>query len=150
MWLFLGVVASIAGILAYIDWRTRQLPNWLTLPLALAVVIVSLLPSADFLTPHMLVGGLLWWALPIALRLVSKQKMTAAAGDQKLGLTLGIMSVMNAAWGLLVAWLVAGLASIYFARCLNSSGSTQIAHGPGMVLGAACAWVVTLLVGGSM
>lgn len=145
MWLFLGIIAAVSTFLAIHDRRTRRLPNWATLPLAALVIAVAWSPHYSFLQPAHLWGGAAWWALPIALKILPG-RMTAAAGDQKLGLTLGTIAVMNAGWGIFLAWLVAGVYSTVVDSQLGRWDKQKIPLAPGMLAGATCAWIVTWVV----
>ncbi|MDH2424160.1 A24 family peptidase [Sphaerisporangium sp. TRM90804] len=100
-WLAAWLYAAVAGCaLAMIDWRTRRLPDVLTLP-SYPVLAALLLPTgrlADGLLGALALGGayaVLWFARPEALGL----------GDVKLA---GLAGLLAGTLGL-DAWLVAAL-----------------------------------------
>lgn len=116
--------------LSYFDIRYRRLPNWLTLPAAVAVVAVALIERS----PSMVAGAAVLTGLYLAAHLLSPRAM--GAGDVKLAFGTG---GLTGAFGL-DAWflaaigapLVTGLIGIVL-MAFGRRGAS-IPHGPSMCL----------------
>ncbi|WP_084960527.1 prepilin peptidase [Thermoactinospora rubra] len=131
--------AAVAGVLlAVVDWRTRRLPDVITIP-SYPILALLLLPTGEL--PRALLGGValagvygvLWFLRPHAMGL----------GDVKLA---GLIGMVGGALGW-QAWAVAALAG-QFAGALYAIGllitkkgdkSTEFPFGPFMLIGALAA-----------
>jgi len=116
--------------LSYFDIRYRRLPNWLTLPAAVAVVAVALFERS----PSMVAGAAVLTGLYLAAHLLSPRAM--GAGDVKLAFGTG---GLTGAFGLDVwflaaigAPLVTGLIGIVLMAFRRRGAS--VPHGPSMCL----------------
>ncbi|GII83377.1 hypothetical protein Ssi03_13670 [Sphaerisporangium siamense] len=134
-WLY----AAVAGCaLAMIDWRTRRLPDAITLP-SYPILAVLLVPAGHL--PGGLLGGLalagayavLWFARPEAL----------GFGDVKLaGLTGMLMGSLGLeAWvtGALAGQFLGALYAVALLLTRRATAKTQFPLGPFILLGAVAA-----------
>ena len=113
MWLLL---APFAVLLALVDLRVQRLPDKLTLPLAVAAVVLlapaALLPGGGGSWPAALLGGLVLGASYLVLFLINPAGL--GFGDVKLALSLGVVLGWYG-WWVLFAGAFAGflLGSLY-------------------------------------
>jgi leader peptidase (prepilin peptidase)/N-methyltransferase len=130
-----GLLLLWLAVLSGYDIRQRRLPNWLTLPGAVAVLMfaavagrgVPALAGAAALTTVYLLVHL---AVPAAL----------GAGDVKLALGLGALTGFFGAGVWLLAALVAPLLTALWAlAALAVRGVRTVPHGPSMCLASAAA-----------
>lgn len=125
-----------------IDVREHRLPHRILIPLAIATYTalpVSLLFAgrpADIW--RVLGAGLTLWVCYGLLRILSFGAL--GRGDVKLagilGGVLGYLSWVNLGWASLVTFLAGGLVSLALVLFTKARGSTRIAFGPFMLLGA--------------
>ncbi len=126
-----GVLITWALILAARDFRTRTLPNILTLP-ALLVATVWAIASGNWWA---LAGGLCWFLLYV---LVGHVSAGIGGGDIKLAPTLGILIGTD---GLVPVLIAIGLAQIFSIATGLLFKQKRIPHGPGMLLATALVWL---------
>lgn len=143
-WIGLGAAVAWLVALTVYDVRQRRLPNVLTLPGAVAVLVVAALAGRGTLA---LLGGVALAALYLLVHLIAPPAM--GAGDVKLALGLGALTgafgsdawviaavgapLLTASWGLLVL------------RPGRDRGRVTVPHGPSMCVAtaAAVAMVIT-------
>ena len=143
--LVLLVHAGLIGIgvwLLVIDIRTHRLPNRIVLPTLLAVVLLAVLDAVAMGESGALVRAL--WGLVILggfyalLRIASRAGM--GGGDVKLaaliGVVLGWHSWTALAVGAASAFVLAALYALALIALRRATGSTRIAFGPWMIIGA--------------
>ncbi|MEU7897831.1 A24 family peptidase [Nonomuraea sp. NPDC049152] len=132
--------ATAGAALSVIDWRTRRLPDVITLP-SYPVLALLLLPTGRL--PEALLGGLalfvlygvLWFVRPTAMGL----------GDVKLAGLIGMVAC-SVSWNAWIAAALAGqlLGALYAIALLvtkKAEKSTEFPFGPFMIVGALClAW----------
>ena len=113
-----------------IDVREHRLPHRILIPLAIATY--TALPVS------LLGAGLVLWFCYLLLRILSFGAL--GRGDVKLagilGGVLGYLSWANLGWASLVTFLAGGLVSLALVLFTKARGSTRIAFGPFMLLGA--------------
>lgn len=125
-----------------IDVREHRLPHRILIPLAIATYTalpVSLLFAARPADIWRVIGaGLVLWFCYLLLRILSFGAL--GRGDVKLagilGGVLGYLSWANLGWASLVTFLTGGLVSLALVLFTKVRGSTRIAFGPFMLLGA--------------
>jgi prepilin peptidase CpaA len=106
MWIFPALLAVIAG---YTDWRSRRIPNWLTVPSLLLGIVVNSLSSGWMGARESLLGA----GLGLLLLLPFVLLRALGAGDWKLVGALGaFLGPQNLITVLLAAVLVAGLMAL--------------------------------------
>lgn len=137
-WVGLGAAVAWLAALTVSDVRQRRLPNALTLPGALAVLVVAALAGRG---TSALLGGVALAALYLLVHLIAPAAM--GAGDVKLALGVGALTgafgsdawviaavgapVLTALWGLLVLRPGRNLARV------------TVPHGPSMCVATAVA-----------
>lgn len=132
----------IACRLVAIDIRTHRLPNRIVLPTLTALVVLGV---ADAIASgestamiRAVFGMLILGGFYAALRLLSREGM--GGGDVKLaaviGLILGWHSWQALAVGAASAFLLGALFSVSLMMLRRADGSTRIAFGPWMIIGA--------------
>jgi leader peptidase (prepilin peptidase)/N-methyltransferase len=132
----------VACILVTIDIRTHRLPNRIVLPTLAALILLGV---ADAITSgestamvRAAFGMLILGGFYAALRLLSREGM--GGGDVKLaaviGLILGWHSWQALAAGAASAFVLGALFSLSLMMLRRADGSTRIAFGPWMILGA--------------
>lgn len=132
----------IACRLVAIDIRTHRLPNRIVLPTLAALVVLGV---ADAIASgestamiRAVFGMLILGGFYAALRLLSREGM--GGGDVKLaaviGLILGWHSWQALAVGAASAFLLGALFSVSLMMLRRADGSTRIAFGPWMIIGA--------------
>jgi leader peptidase (prepilin peptidase)/N-methyltransferase len=134
------VLVWLAALCGY-DVRQRRLPNWLTLPGAVAVLAFAALSGRGL--PALAGAGALG-VLYLTVHLVAPIAM--GAGDVKLALGLGGI----AGYFGLDVWLLAALAAPLLTAGwalieLARRGSRTVAHGPSMCVATAAAAALALL-----
>lgn len=125
--------------LSVFDIRARRLPNWLTLPGALLVLVVAALAGRG---PAALAGAAALSALYLTVHAVSPRAM--GGGDVKLAVGLG---AMTGAFGV-DAWLLAALAAPMCTAVLAVGAAVRgiptVPHGPSMCAASAAAVALVL------
>ena len=135
-----AALAWLAALCIY-DVRQRRLPNWLTLPGALAAVVLAALAGRGL---PALAGACALGALYLAVHMVAPSAM--GAGDVKLALGVG---AIGGYFGVDV-WLLAALAAPVITSAwalieLLRRGTRTVPHGPAMCLATAVAAALALL-----
>lgn len=127
-------------VLSGYDIAERRLPNWLTLPGALLVLVVA---TAAARGPAALAGAAALSALYLAVHLISPRAM--GGGDVKLAVGLG---AMTGAFGVDV-WLLAALAAPLLTAGLALGAAVRgirtVPHGPSMCTASAVAVALVLV-----
>ena len=137
-WVGLGAAVAWLAALTVYDLRQRRLPNALTLPGAVAVLVVAALAGRG---TSALLGGVALAALYLLVHLIAPAAM--GAGDVKLALGVGALTgafgsdawviaavgapVLTALWGLLVL------------RPGRELARVTVPHGPSMCVATAAA-----------
>ncbi|MFJ2541306.1 prepilin peptidase [Microbacterium sp. NPDC087589] len=132
----------IACRLIAIDIRTHRLPNRIVLPTLAALVVLVIadaIASGESATMiRAAFGMVILGGFYATLRLLSREGM--GGGDVKLaaviGLILGWHSWQALAVGAASAFVLGALFSISLMMLRRADGSTRIAFGPWMILGA--------------
>lgn len=129
------------AVLSGYDIRQRRLPNWLTLPGAVAVLMFAAV--ADRGVPA-LAGALALAAVYLLVHLAAPAAL--GAGDVKLALGLGALTGF---FGVEV-WLLAALAAplltaLWALAALAVHGARTVPHGPSMCLASAAAAMLAVL-----
>ncbi|MDF3336259.1 A24 family peptidase [Mycolicibacterium septicum] len=127
-------------LLSGYDITERRLPNWLTLPGALLVLMVAAVAARG---PAALAGAAGLSGLYLAVHLISPRAM--GGGDVKLAVGLG---AMTGAFGVDV-WLLAALAAPLLTAGLAFGaavcGIRTVPHGPSMCTASAVAVALVLV-----
>ncbi|AKS34558.1 A24 family peptidase [Mycolicibacterium goodii] len=134
------LVAAWLITLSGYDLRHRRLPNWLTLPGAVLVLIGA---TAAGRGPAALAGAAALSAVYLAAHLLSPRSL--GGGDVKLAVGLGALTGM---FGPDVWWLAAlGAPLLTGAVALGAAvrGATTVPHGPSMCVASAAAVGLVLL-----
>ncbi|MFV8052357.1 A24 family peptidase [Mycobacterium sp. 48b] len=137
-------VTVIAGgwllALSGYDIAERRLPNWLTLPGALLVLVAAAVAARGLAA---LAGAATLSALYLVVHLCSPRAL--GGGDVKLAVGLG---AMTGAFGADV-WLLAALAAPMLTACLAlgaaARGIRTVPHGPSMCAASAAAVALVLV-----
>ncbi|MEV7797498.1 A24 family peptidase [Microbacterium foliorum] len=132
----------IACRLVVIDIRTHRLPNRIVLPTLAALVVVggvdAMVTGDSTAMIRAAWGMLILGGFYAALRLLSREGM--GGGDVKLaaviGLILGWHSWQALAVGAASAFVLGALFAVSLMMLRRADGSTRIAFGPWMILGA--------------
>lgn len=132
----------IACRLVVIDIRTHRLPNRIVLPTLAALVVVggvdAMVTGDSTAMIRAAWGMLILGGFYAALRLLSREGM--GGGDVKLaaviGLILGWHSWQALAVGAASAFVLGALFAVSLMMLRWADGSTRIAFGPWMILGA--------------
>lgn len=142
------VLLGIGGWLTVIDVRTHRLPNRIVLPtlgavLALAGIDAAATGQASAVTRSLL-GMVILGGFYAALRLLGREGM--GGGDVKLaaaiGVVLGWHGWQQLAVGAASAFVLGALYATVLIMLRRASGSTRIAFGPWMIIGAVLGIVV--------
>ncbi|MEV0670018.1 A24 family peptidase [Mycobacterium sp. NPDC050441] len=134
-------VIAVAWLLALsgYDIAERRLPNWLTLPGAVLVLVVAGLAARGLAAA---VGAAALSVLYLVVHLLSPRAM--GGGDVKLAVGLG---AMTGAFGVDV-WLLAALAAPMFTAVLALGAAVRgirtVPHGPSMCAASAAAIALVL------
>ncbi|MFV8164702.1 A24 family peptidase [Mycobacterium sp. 134] len=127
-------------VLSGYDIAERRLPNWLTLPGALLVLVVAAVAARGLAA---LAGAAALSGLYLAVHLLSPRAM--GGGDVKLAIGLG---AMTGAFGIDV-WLLAALAAPLLTAGLASGAAVRgirtVPHGPSMCTATAVAVALALV-----
>src|SRR5690348_7826158 len=124
-----------------LDIRERRLPNWLTLPGALAILAAAACYGRG---PAAAAGAVALFAVYAVVHLVSPPAM--GAGDVKLPVGIGALTATFGADVWLVAALGAPLLTAGVALCtLLRRSEHTLPHGPSMCLAAITATALALL-----
>lgn len=128
-----GALAWLAALTIY-DVRQRRLPNALTLPGAVVVLVTAALVGRG---PAALLGAITLTVLYLVVHLISPAAM--GAGDVKLALGIG---ALTGAFGF-EAWLMAAVAAPLLTALWGilalRSGDVTVPHGPSMCVAAVAA-----------
>lgn len=133
---------GIAGWLVVVDARTHRLPNRIVLPTLAGTVLLAVVDAVCTGSDAALIragGGLLiLGGFYLVLRLLSRSGM--GGGDVKLaaliGLVLGWHGWTSLAVGAASAFVLGALYALTLILLRRADGSTRIAFGPWMILGA--------------
>lgn len=135
-----AVLAWLMALSAF-DIRQRRLPNWLTLPGALAILILASVVGRGLVA---VTGALALFAVYLAVHLVAPTAM--GAGDVKLAIGIGALtgSFGVDAWALsaLGAPLVTAVWAVGAVLCRSNS---PVPHGLSMCLAAAAATALVVI-----
>lgn len=150
------VVAAWAGGLCLYDVRHRTLPDVLTIPVAIGIVVGSVVVGQ----PGWLVGGMVWAGMYFLLGL--NLQGVIGGGDIKLALTTGAIAAMHSPLAVVCAMITAQLVTLFtgvIMRLYRKPRSVQvkghgiedsvqqcavhIPHGPAMLLATAFSYMVT-------
>ncbi|MBY0288133.1 MAG: A24 family peptidase [Mycobacteriaceae bacterium] len=134
------VLTWFAG-LSWFDIRERRLPNWLTMPGALAILMCA---AATGHGASALTGAVTLFAIYLAMHLTAPAAM--GAGDVKLAIGIGALTGAFGVdvWSLAAVTaplLTAGMAVIVRIVCAERT----VPHGPSMCAAAAAATALVLL-----
>jgi leader peptidase (prepilin peptidase) / N-methyltransferase len=133
----LWVVAEILLVfLACFDLATRRVPNWVTIPAAVTVVVLRgafVLPSL----PEALGAGAAAFAFFLLVAVLSRGGM--GMGDIKLAALIGLLLGRAALPALLLGIVVGGLASLVVIVARRGGRGHTIAYAPYLCLGAGIA-----------
>ena len=123
-------VLAWLSMLSFYDIRDRRLPNWLTLPGAVAVLLVATVAGRG--SPA-LAGALALFVVYLVVHLIAPVAM--GAGDVKLAIGIG---ALTGAFGMDV-WVLAALGAplLTTAIALLCRAKLTVPHGPSMCLAAA-------------
>ncbi len=120
-------------LLCAYDIREQRLPNWLTLPGALAVWTYGALLGQPRVA---IVGGLLLAVIHLVPHLLSPSAL--GAGDVKLALGVGGAAALDGA----TAWLFAAAAAPALTAVVAlATRQRRVPHGPSMCAATLCALV---------
>src|SRR4051812_23618909 len=143
-WIGLGAAVVWLAALTVYDVRQRRLPNALTVPGAMAVLVVAALSGHG---PSALLGGIALAALYLLVHLIAPAAM--GAGDVKLALGVG---ALTGAFGV-DAWVIAAVGAplltavwgLLILRPGRNRARVTVPHGPSMcaATAAAVAMVIT-------
>ncbi|BBX92973.1 prepilin peptidase [Mycolicibacterium boenickei] len=122
------------------DIAERRLPNWLTLPGAVLVLVVAALAGHGGAATA---GALALSALYLAVHLVSPRAM--GGGDVKLAVGLGAMTGAFGADVWLLAALAAPVCTAVLALGAALRGIRTVPHGPSMCAASAAAVALVLV-----
>ncbi|MFV0495055.1 A24 family peptidase [Mycobacterium sp.] len=129
-----GLVLVWLGALSYSDVRVRRLPNVLTLPGAVLIVLGA--GMAGRAVPA-LAGAAALTAIYLSVHLVAPKAM--GAGDVKLAIGLGGLTGSFGVGVWFLAALAAPLLTAVAGLGARTRGIATIAHGPSMCVAAAVA-----------
>ena len=142
--LFSGIVLMLAlAGLAWIDARTRRLPNLVTYPLVLMGLVWAFGTQPD-LYPHLLGAALgygVFWAVEVAYRAVRKRD-GLGRGDAKL---LAAGGAWCGAAALPVIVLIGSLAALVAVWPRRKDRALKIAFGPFLALAIGAVWLAQRL-----
>ena len=143
-WIGLGAAVAWLVALTVYDVRQRRLPNALTLPGAVAVLVVAALAGPGTAA---LLGGVALAALYLLVHLIAPAAM--GAGDVKLALGLGALTGAFGSDAWVIAAVGAPLLTALWGLVVLRSGRDRrrvtVPHGPSMCVAtaAAVAMVIT-------
>jgi leader peptidase (prepilin peptidase)/N-methyltransferase len=124
--------------LSVFDIRQRRLPNWLTIPGAVAVLVVAAVAGRGTAA---LFGALGLFSVYLMIHLLAPAAM--GAGDVKLALGVG---ALTGAFGVDV-WVVAAIGAplVTAAVALAYRSAAAVPHGPSMCLATAAATAMAVV-----
>jgi len=133
---------GIAGWLVVVDARSHRLPNRIVLPTLAGAALLAIIDAVCTADGTSLVragwGLLILGGFYAVLRLLSRSGM--GGGDVKLaaliGLVLGWHGWTSLAVGAAAAFVLGALYALVLILLRRAKGSTRIAFGPWMILGA--------------
>lgn len=128
--------------LCRVDAREHRLPRLIVYPLIvstyLTLSMVLLLKGDAGSVLRLFAGGLLLWLAYALMRIMSLGAL--GAGDVRLALALGgalaYFSLVNLLWASFITFLVGGVWALLRVLFGGARGSTRMAFGPFMLLGA--------------
>jgi leader peptidase (prepilin peptidase)/N-methyltransferase len=134
------VLAWLTALTLY-DIRERRLPNWLTIPGAVAILVLA---AANGRAMPAVLGAAALFAIYAAVHLVSPAAM--GAGDVKLAIGIGALTATFGSDVWLLAAVAAPLLTAAWAvvTVLRRSERT-VPHGPSMCLAAVAATALAVL-----
>lgn len=134
-------------VLAWFDLRQHRLPNWLTLPGAVVILVIS--TAMGHGVPALL-GGLLLGLLYLVPHLLSPRSM--GGGDVKLALGLGALAGPHGATAWFIVALAAPVLTILVGAVIaardrgagagDSLGRIRLPHGPSLCGATAVALIL--------
>jgi len=129
-----AVAETFLVLLACIDLATRRVPNRLTVPAAVAVVVLraAFVPSS---LPEALGAGVAAFAFFLLVAILTRGGM--GMGDVKLAALIGLLLGTEALAALIVGILAGGLASLVVLLARRGERGYAIAYAPYLCLGAA-------------
>ena len=143
----MGAGAAAVGVLAWLtalsvyDIRERRLPNWLTLPGAIAILAVA--ATAGHGGPALL-GAVTLAGLYLVVHLIAPTGM--GAGDVKLAVGVGALTGVFGYDIWVLAAIAAPLLTAFMAcAAFIRSAKTTVPHGPSMCLASAAAAMLAIL-----
>ncbi|MGW4095928.1 prepilin peptidase [Mycobacterium sp. NPDC004974] len=138
----LGVTVVCAWLLALsgYDIAERRLPNWLTLPGAVLVLVAAAVAGRGLAA---LVGALALTAAYLVVHLLSPRAL--GGGDVKLAIGLGAMTGAFGADVWLLAALAAPVCTAVLALGAALRGIRTVPHGPSMCAASAAAVALVLV-----
>lgn len=123
--LLVGVVVTFTTVAAVLDWRTRRIPNWLTVPVCVAGLIANLLFRGWWEGLQTSVGG---FAVGFGLLLVLWLFGGGGGGDVKM---MGAVGAWLGAWMTVLVFLASAVATVVLVcavmiyRGITSRGSPE-------------------------
>jgi leader peptidase (prepilin peptidase)/N-methyltransferase len=121
--------------LAFFDLATRRIPNVVTVPAALAAVVLRILFERSAL-PEILIAG---FASLLFFLLFALRTSGLGMGDVKLAGLLGLLLGESVLYGLLIGTIVGGVVSLALVARSRAWLRRSIAYGPYLCLGGAVA-----------
>jgi leader peptidase (prepilin peptidase)/N-methyltransferase len=131
-------LAWLAALTVY-DVRQRRLPNALTLPGAVIVLIGAALAGRG---NSALLGAILLVALYLAVHLIAPAAM--GAGDVKLAIGVGALTGAFGADAWVLAAVAAPLLTALWGIVALRTGGTTVPHGPSMCVAAVAAVAIVV------
>lgn len=131
-----AAVQLVLVALSVIDFETRRLPNVLTLPTAVAALVLRAVLERSELASSALAGGaalLVFGVLMVALR------GAFGMGDVKLAGMLGFVLGEAVVPALVIGVFAGGVASVVLLLLRRARWTSSIAYGPYLALGGAIA-----------
>ena len=137
------LLIGVAGALIVIDLRSHRLPDVVVLPTIAALLVLIALDALVVGSSAALIGAglgmLILGGFYSALRAISREGM--GGGDVKLAVAVGLLLGWHG-WTALAVGAASAfvLAAVYASTLMllrRADGSTRIAFGPWMILGAA-------------
>jgi leader peptidase (prepilin peptidase)/N-methyltransferase len=121
--------------LAFFDLATRRIPNAVTVPAAVAAVVLRILFVRSAL-PEILIAGFASW---LFFLLFALRTSGLGMGDVKLAGLLGLLLGESVLYGLLIGTIAGGIVSIALVARSRAWLRRSIAYGPYLCLGGAVA-----------
>lgn len=121
--------------LALFDVATRRIPNVVTVPAALAAVLLRIVFVRSAL-PEILIAGVVSWLFFLVFALRTRG---LGMGDVKLAGLLGLLLGESVLYGLLIGTIVGGVVSLALITRSRTWLRRSIAYGPYLCLGGAVA-----------